>query len=170
MYGHACITLLSARATASSNPGAVVQCCAALRLPQSHAFTVHQEKPALTRGRILRGQSDLKSKLAIAVRRWIVTLCVALVAFAAFGHMHEAAAQPTDQAVYAQSQQQDAPADESPAADHCCCAHSIAVEPLSSECGFIKNGGKLKAPRSDDFVLSRDPNGLDRPPRLTAAV
>ena len=112
----------------------------------------------------------MKSKLAIAVRRWIVTLCVALVAFAAFGHMHEAAAKAADQAVYAQSQQQNGPAEESPAADHCCCAHSIAVEPLSPACGFVENGSKLNTPRSDDFVLSRDPSGLERPPRLIAVI
>jgi len=112
----------------------------------------------------------LSNKLAIAVRRWIVTLCVALVAFAAFGHLHQAAALTADQAAYAQSQQQNGPVDESPAADHCCCAHSIAVEPLSPACGFVENGSKLSAPLSDRFAPSRDPNGLERPPRRTAAV
>lgn len=52
---------------------------------------------------------------------------------------------------------------------HCCAAHATALAAADNAAALIQSALAV-GPSSDHFAPSGDPNGLDRPPKLSASV
>lgn len=105
--------------------------------------------------------------------RWVAMLCVALVAFvlveSAYSPHAASIAQPslTFAAVTNDEQSRDGPAPMS-SEQHCCSAHAVGM-PAAWDAGAFEQAAVTVDPWPvDQQADDRRPDGLDRPPKLSA--
>ncbi|MDX2277391.1 MAG: hypothetical protein NW206_18240 [Hyphomonadaceae bacterium] len=114
-------------------------------------------------------------------RRWIATLCVALVAFVMVEQSFSSdpchGGAPVSYniakiALVAESgdERHGSPATPPQSQHHCCAAHPIAVPPLHLAQAIDQVTIRLSAPLSDMRAPNGEQGGQDRPPRMSATV
>lgn len=111
-------------------------------------------------------------------RRWIATLCVALVAFVmveqsfASDPCHGAAPVSYNIAelasiVDSSDAQPGSPSTPAPSQHHCCAAHSVAMPPFHQARAIDQVAIRLSVPLSDMRAPNGEQSGQDRPPRVS---
>lgn len=119
---------------------------------------------------MLRGSIDWK--------RWVATLCVALIAFLAIGHVASDYAQERAESSVSYNVTQmlaynsdSAPLDDSliqTQTDHCCAAHATVLPPVDHVAVALRVSREVTTPADTGDAPFTTPQGLDRPPRATA--
>jgi hypothetical protein len=111
-------------------------------------------------------------------KRWIATLCVALVAFVmveqsfASDPCHGSAPVPYNIAelasiVDSSDAQPGSPSTPAQSQHHCCAAHSVAMPPLHQARAMDQLVIRMSAPLSDSGAPTGEQGGQDRPPRVS---
>lgn len=111
-------------------------------------------------------------------RRWIATLCVALVAFVmveqSFSldpcHGGRVVSYNIADLTYAAGsgdEQPGSPTTPAQAQQHCCAAHAVAMPPLHQAKAIDQVAIRLNVPLSDMRAPNGEQSGQDRPPRVS---
>ncbi len=118
-------------------------------------------------------------RLTMDWRRWVATLCVALIAFVMVEQMNVAdachpAGQPVSYNISSTANisvadtDADSAALEMNLAHHCCCAHPVGLPTLADADKLAANAVSASFDGKDRFAPPGAPDGLERPPRPTA--
>jgi hypothetical protein len=115
---------------------------------------------------------------AIDWKRWVATLCVALIAFLAIGHV--ASDYAKERAEFSVSYnitqvEADGPHSAPPhdpliqtQTDHCCAAHATVLPVVDHVAVALRVSREVATPAETGDAPFATPQGLDRPPRATA--